>query len=67
MSNQPTFVAYSVIERAKGKEPHWHRIGAAWRHKEGEGFSLQLDSLPLDGRITLLPPKAKADAEGGEA
>jgi hypothetical protein len=29
------------------------RLGAAWQHKDGKGFNVQLDCVPLDGRITL--------------
>jgi len=61
--SKPVFIAYSPKDRGKGKT-HWHAIGAAWPTKEGNGWSIQLDSLPTDGRITLLPPKSE-EAEGG--
>ena len=49
--NAPTHVAYQVRD---GKDKgFWTRIGAAWQHKDGKGFNLQLDSVPLDGRIQL--------------
>ena len=52
---KPTFIAYSVT----GKEPQtfWTNIGSAWPHKNGEGFSIELTALPLNGRIVLLFPK----------
>jgi len=31
----------------------WNRIGAAWAHADGKGFNLQIEAVPLDGRITL--------------
>lgn len=37
----------------------WTTIGAAWNFRSGEeGYSLQLNTLPLgwDGRFVLLPP-----------
>ena len=47
----PTHIAYQVRD---GKEKgYFTRIGAAWPHKDGKGFSIQLDAMPLDGRITL--------------
>ena len=50
-SKSPTHVAYHVRE---GKDKgFWTRIGAAWQHKDGKGFSVQIDTVPLDGRITL--------------
>ena len=49
--NRPTHIAYQV--RDSGDDGFWTRIGAAWPHKDGKGFSLQLDAVPLDGRIAL--------------
>ena len=47
----PTHIVYQVRE---GKEKgYWTRIGAAWPHRDGNGFSIQLDSVPLDGKVTL--------------
>lgn len=47
----PTHIAYQI--REGGKQGYWTRIGAAWAHKDGKGFSIQLDCIPLDGRISL--------------
>lgn len=50
----PSFIAYHVRE---GKEKsYFTRIGAAWKHKDGKGFNIQVDVVPLDGRITLRVP-----------
>lgn len=57
--------AYSVEEYDAGngkKARSWTRIGAAFPHKEGTGFNIELKTIPLDGRIVLLPPD-----EGGDA
>lgn len=51
-SKLPTYYAYQVRDR-EGKKPIWNRLGAAWAHNDGKGFSIQLESLPLDGRISL--------------
>ncbi|MGP0061769.1 MAG: hypothetical protein ACLPID_21090 [Beijerinckiaceae bacterium] len=58
MSKKPTLVAYSVKERGEGQKAIWTRIGAAWPHEGGKGFTIQLDAMPLDGRIVLTEPKA---------
>jgi hypothetical protein len=52
--NKPTPHAY-VVKDAKNPEQKgiWTRIGAAWPHENGPGFSIRLDALPLDGRIVL--------------
>jgi len=50
----PGYIAYQVREGTdKG---YFTRIGAAWSNKDGKGFNIQLDSVPLDGRITLRLP-----------
>ncbi|GAA4422387.1 hypothetical protein [Bremerella cremea] len=51
-SKAPSHAVYQVRDR-EGKKSIWTRIGSAWAHSDGKGFSVQLESLPLDGRITL--------------
>lgn len=34
----------------------WTKSGAAFHHKEGPGFSIELSAIPLDGRLVVLPP-----------
>lgn len=60
-SKKPSHKAFVVREgEDKG---YWMEIGAAWAHKDGKGFDLQLDALPVSGRIALRvnEPKPKAD------
>lgn len=49
----PTHIAYQVREGSK--QHYWTRIGAAWPHKDGKGFTVQLECMPLDsdGRVCL--------------
>jgi len=49
---KPEFIAYNVKDSKDGKG-FFHRIGAAWPHRDGEGYDIQLESLPMDGRVTL--------------
>lgn len=52
----PKLIAYHVADR--GEKGFWTRIGAAWDHKDGEGYTLALDLVPVDGgRIVLRPPR----------
>ncbi len=44
---------YSVIERPKQQE-FWLNIGVAFPHKEGDGFNLVLQVLPLHGNGKLV-------------
>ena len=62
MSKKPTLIAYNVKERGEEQKAIWTRIGAAWPRENGHGFTIQLEALPLDGRIVLTEPK---DEKGG--
>lgn len=54
----PTHVAYQV-RNLEGRKAIWTRIGSAWPHADGQGFNIQVDAVPLDGRITLRVPSEK--------
>jgi len=55
----PTHIVYHVRD---GKEKGFFtRIGAAWPHKDGKGFNVQLEIVPLDGRVTLRLASEKKD------
>lgn len=64
MANQPTFRAYTVIDRGPDTDPFWLPIGAAFAHSGGTdaGLNVILNALPIpdkDGqcKIVLRPPK----------
>ena len=56
----PAYIAYQVRDR-DGQNGFWTRIGAAFAHKDGKGFNIQVDAVPLDGRITLRVPSEKKE------
>lgn len=60
-SKTPSHFAYQVREGKDGGKGFWTRIGAAWPHSDGKGFNIQLDSIPLDGKITLRLPSEKEE------
>jgi hypothetical protein len=47
---QPTHGAYSVIRR-EGQDDFWLNLGLMFEHKDGKGFNIMLQALPLDGKI----------------
>lgn len=51
-SKSPSHVVYQVRDR-EGSKGFFTRIGAAWPHKDGKGFNVQIDAVPLDGRLAL--------------
>jgi hypothetical protein len=59
-SKAPSHVAYQVRDRENGKS-FWTRIGSAWAHADGKGFNIQIETVPLDGRITLRVAAEKKD------
>jgi hypothetical protein len=55
----PTYLNVFTVEEyeANGKtQKKWTRIGAAFPHKDGIGFSIELKAFPIDGRLVALPP-----------
>ena len=71
MSNKtpslPTHRVYAVTK--DGKQKFWRVIGAAWPHKDGEGFYLKLDLLPVDkdAQIVIRKPRAEEAETAPEA
>ena len=47
---QPTHRVYSVIRR-EGQDDFWLNLGLAFAHKDGKGFNLMLQALPIDGKL----------------
>jgi len=52
------FVAYSVRPRKEGKSK-WTEIGVAFKHRDGDGFDILIDVVPLSGKIVLRHPDSK--------
>jgi hypothetical protein len=78
MNNKPTHFLYNVIDQNRDadddKHGIWTRVGAAWPHGDGKGFSITPDIpmiISVDTRLVLrerdeqsnqpLPPKGLAD------
>lgn len=49
---KPDYLAYAVDDAKNGKS-YWNRVGAAWVHKDGRGVDINLEALPVNGRISL--------------
>lgn len=58
-SKTPSHIAYHVRDRKEG-DSFWTRIGSAWQHSDGKGFNIQIETVPLDGRISLRVPSDKS-------
>lgn len=55
----PAMIAWHI--RNAGEKSYWDRVGAAFGHKDGQGFDLVLDAIPVDGRVTLRVPSEKPE------
>ena len=51
-SRTSSHFAYNVRNR-EGGDNYWICIGSARAHADGNGFNIQLETVPLDGRIDL--------------
>lgn len=61
-NKRPTHRVYAVTKRNSG-ESNWDEVGAAWAHGDGNGFSLKLSYLPLNGgELVVRVPKEKSAA-----
>lgn len=47
----PSHIAYQVRETED--KSYFNNIGAAYEHRDGQGYNIQLDSVPVDGKVTL--------------
>ena len=63
-ASAPTYLNVFTVEEyeSNGKTgKRWTKIGAAFPHKEGSGFSIELRAFPIDGRLVVLPPDVNDD------
>jgi hypothetical protein len=62
---QPSFEAFHVKDGPDDKS-YFNRVGAAFPHKDGEGHTVVLDSVPVNGRIVLRTPTERLEEERDE-
>lgn len=51
-SKRPDYRLYQVKGDQRDKA-FWQPVGVAWAHTDGKGVTMTLDSIPLNGRITM--------------
>ncbi len=62
---QPSFEAFHAKDGPDDKS-YFNRVGAAFPHKDGEGHTVVLDSVPVNGRIVLRTPMERLEEERDE-
>lgn len=60
---KPTHRLYRVL--GDGPDASWTPIGAAWPHKDGQGFAVSCDAVPLQGRLVLRVITERAEQTEG--
>jgi hypothetical protein len=55
--NQPSHRLFTV--NGDGDKARWTDIGVAWETRDGKGFTLSLNALPLNGRVVMRVNEAK--------
>jgi hypothetical protein len=63
-TRKPTHRIYRVS--GEGKASSWTPIGAAWPNKDGHGFSITCDAVPLQGRIVMRKITERDLAKGAQ-
>ena len=54
---RPTHRVYAVTERGEAKA-FWTPIGAAWPHRDGQGYNVELSCIPhANARIVIRMPR----------
>ena len=62
----PTHRVYTVIKR-DGQDDYWLNIGLAFPHRDGKGFNVVLQALPLDGKIVCREITNDEGEEGSQS
>ena len=57
----PDFLAWHVAN--KGDKAYWTKFEAPWFHRDRKGLSLQLEVIPINGRIVLRTPLDGSDQQ----
>ncbi len=62
-SKRPTHRVYAV-RKTSGDSSYWAEIGAAWANKDGKGFNLKLNLMPVgDADIVIREIDAKPEGD----
>lgn len=66
-TNRPTHRVYAIIKKDGEEKGTWLEMGAAWPHRDGKGFGVKLNLIPLsdDAEIVIrtIEPKAAASTD----
>ena len=72
MENKPSHYVYHVTDRVQDgneeKGGFWTKIGAAWPHSDGKGYTVSIEMMSLNGRLVLRerPEEKETETATGE-
>lgn len=59
----PSHYVYAV-RKGSGRKSYWTRIGAAWPNRDGQGFSLKLELMPVGAAdIVIRTPREEREGD----
>ncbi len=61
-TNRPSHRLFTV--NGDGDNARWTDIGVAWATRDGKGFTLNLNALPLNGRVVMRTNDGKDEKKG---
>ena len=64
-SRKPSHNAFAVVSRS-GEDDRWIAIGEVYPHIDRGGFTIELNAVPVDGRIVCRDRPPGADDAGIE-
>ena len=59
-NKKPSHHVYTVREGRENGSDFWTKIGVAFAHNDGKGFSVILEAIPVDGRLTIRTAEPKS-------
>jgi len=63
-TDAPTYLNVFTVKEFDTKDGErarkWTPIGVAFPHTDGPGFNVELQCVPLDGKLVALPPNAES-------
>lgn len=66
----PSHRLYAVSKKPGSDKAFWAPIGGAWAHRDGKGFAIRLELLPVNGAEIVLrlieEKKGETEGETGE-
>jgi hypothetical protein len=62
-SKKPSHHVYSVRDGGENGSDYWTKIGVAFAHNDGKGFSVILEAFPIEGKLTIRTAESKPQAK----